>query len=105
ATAQGTGPCGASTRNSKKNFGDRFGSVEARCPMISELSKEEPVAELSALLGVARSGYYAWLKGRPHPRAQSNERLWEEIREVFKEHRGNYGSPRITRQLRGQGRA
>jgi putative transposase len=71
--------------------------------MIRELSREESVADLCALLGVARSGYYAWGKGRPSARARSNQLLLAAIRQAFKEHRGNYGSPRITATLRAQG--
>jgi transposase InsO family protein len=71
--------------------------------MIRELSREESVADLCALLSVARSSYYAWLQGRQSARAQSNLLLLAEIRQAFKESRGNYGSPRITAALRAQG--
>lgn len=71
--------------------------------MIRELSREESVADLCALLGVARSGYYAWLKGRQSARARSNQLLLAEIRQAFKDHRGAYGSPRITAALRAKG--
>jgi transposase InsO family protein len=71
--------------------------------MICELSREESVADLCALLGVARGGYYAWLKGRQSERAKSNQLLLAEIRQAFKDHRGNYGSPRITAALRAKG--
>jgi putative transposase len=71
--------------------------------MIRELSREESVADLCALLDVARSGYYAWLQGRQSARARSNQLLLAAIRQAFKEHRGNYGSPRITAALRAQG--
>lgn len=71
--------------------------------MIRELSSQESVADLCALLGVARSAYYAWCRGRESTRAVSNRLLLEQIRQAFKKHRGNYGSPRITRHLRTQG--
>jgi len=71
--------------------------------MIRELSREESVADLCALLGVARSGYYTWLKGRPSARSESNRLLLEQIRQAFKEHHGAYGSPRITEALCAQG--
>jgi transposase InsO family protein len=71
--------------------------------MIRELSREESVADLCALLDVARSGYYAWLKGRSSARARSNQLLLAAIRQAFKDNRGNYGSPRITATLRAQG--
>src|SRR4030095_3855944 len=71
--------------------------------MIRELSGEQPAGPLCELLGVGRSGYYGWLRGRPSARRATNRLLLEEIRQVFKVHRGNYGSPRITQALRGQG--
>jgi putative transposase len=71
--------------------------------MIRELSKEESARKLCLLLGVARSGYYAWLKGKPSTNAVKNQWLLEEIRREFAAHRGNYGSPRITRVLQAQG--
>jgi transposase InsO family protein len=71
--------------------------------MIRELSREQCAGPLCELLGVARSGYYDWLRGRQNARAAANRGLLEQIRQVFKVHRGNYGSPRITQALRGQG--
>lgn len=71
--------------------------------MIRELSSAEPVRELCSLLGVARSGYYEWLQGKESARAASNRLLVEQIRQSFQAHRGNYGSPRITQELRRQG--
>ena len=71
--------------------------------MIRELSKEYPVRELCELLEVARSGYYHWLEGKESITAAKNRLLVEQIHQLFKVHRGNYGSPRITRELREQG--
>lgn len=71
--------------------------------MIRELSREEAAGALCALLGVARSGYYDWLRGRQSVRAAANGLLLEEIRQVFAAHRGTYGSPRITQALRRRG--
>jgi putative transposase len=52
---------------------------------------------------VSRSGYYQWQKDEAGPRAQANRRLGEQIGEVFAAHKGRYGSPRVTRALRGSG--
>ena len=71
--------------------------------MIRELSKEELVHELCELLGVARSGYYQWLECKQSARTLKNQVLLQAIREVFHAHRSNYGSPRITQELRAQG--
>jgi len=71
--------------------------------MIRELSSEQPTGPLCRLLGVARSGYYAWLQGAESANDMKNRLLLEQIRQLFKASRGNYGSPRITQQLRGLG--
>lgn len=71
--------------------------------MIRELSREQTVRELCDLLEVARSGYYQWLEGKESATAARNRQLVEQIHQLFKAHRGNYGSPRITHELRGQG--
>lgn len=71
--------------------------------MIRELSREQASGPLCELLGVARSGYYGWLRGKESARAATNRLLLEQIRQVFNTHRGNYGSPRITEELRAQG--
>ncbi len=75
----------------------------ARYAMIERLSREYPVRLLCRELRVARSGYYAWRRGRQTPRQQANRKLSEEIQAVYNAKRGNYGSPRITRELRRAG--
>jgi putative transposase len=63
------------------------------------------VAEWCHLLGVARSGYYAWRRHTPTPRQAMNAGLSTLIEQVFAEHKGRYGSPRITAALRREGHA
>src|SRR5579862_288353 len=72
--------------------------------MIEELSKEHGVRELCELLEVTRSGYYAWSRGQESGREVANRLVVEEIKEVFEAKRGRYGSPRVTEELRRQGR-
>jgi putative transposase len=56
------------------------------------------------LFGVSRSGFYAW-KGRPEARrTRDDAELVVEIKAASKVGRGNYGSPRIHRELRANGR-
>lgn len=74
-----------------------------RYRMIEELSQTHAVGALCQLLGVTRSGYYAWRRGRETPRDLQNRKLTEEIKAVFEAKRGRYGSPRITEELRRQG--
>lgn len=60
------------------------------------------VEELCRVLGVARSGYYAW-RGRPlSARRCQDQWLLVQIRRCYAESRGCYGSPRIYRDLRAQ---
>jgi len=58
---------------------------------------------MSELLEVTRSGYYEWFKRVPSTRVLRHQYLIEEIKRVFKQHIGNYGSPRITQQLYDEG--
>lgn len=56
------------------------------------------------LLGVSRSGYYAWRR-RParSSRAQADAVLERRISEIHKRSRGTYGRPRIHAELASQG--
>lgn len=58
---------------------------------------------LCTLLNLSRSGFYAWHKGQLSPRALGNETLMDEIRRVYAEGRGEYGSPTICQTLRQEG--
>ena len=70
---------------------------------IAEYEKEYPVSRMCAVLGVSRSGYYAW-RGRPmSQRAQANAQLLAAIRAAYQASRETYGSPRIHAQLQRQG--
>ena len=64
---------------------------------------EHRIATMARVLGVSRSGYYAW-KTRPlSPRARTDELLKKEISDVHARHHGAYGAPRIHRELQRQG--
>lgn len=62
-----------------------------------------PVEKMCLLLGVSRSGYYAYGRQGYGIRRKANERILEEIKRSYKEGRGAYGSPRITTDLRERG--
>jgi putative transposase len=68
-----------------------------------KLAKEYPIKQLSQTLEVARSGYYRWRQGPSSAREKANAQLLQEIKRVHKATRGNYGSPRVTRELRQGG--
>lgn len=55
------------------------------------------------VLQVSRSGYYRWLNRKPSQRQLDNQRLDEQIREIYDQSKGRYGSPKITHELRDQG--
>jgi putative transposase len=61
------------------------------------------VATLCRLLGVSRSGYYAWRQRPPSARACANQELTRHIRAVHEQSRGTYGAPRIWADLRDRG--
>ena len=62
-----------------------------------------PVARACRVLQVARSGYYQWLHAEPSGRSIDDAVLAAEIKEVFHQHKGRYGAPRIRRALRSHG--
>ena len=56
------------------------------------------------VLGVSRSGYYAWVKrvtGPPAGRAAQDRVLLEQIRAIHAEF-AFYGAPRVHRELRAK---
>lgn len=55
------------------------------------------------LLAVSRSGYYAWSKRNKSSRSRENEELTMEIRHVYEEGQGSYGSPTIVHTLKERG--
>ncbi len=61
------------------------------------------VKRMSKVLGVSRSGYYAWRVRRPSARQQDNEHLLERIWDAHNGSRRLYGSPRITAEINEQG--
>ncbi len=71
--------------------------------MIEELSVQFSIKECCVALSVSRSGYYQWVRAEPSLRAKAEEKLLEQIVEVFAANKERYGSPRVTRELRQQG--
>ena len=61
------------------------------------------IEQMSRVLGVSRSGYYAWCRRPLSRRAQANQRLVSRIREAHQASRHTYGSPRIHAVLKRQG--
>lgn len=65
--------------------------------------QEYSVKRMSKVLGVSRSGYYAWKGRAPSIREQADEGLLVEIRSAYHGSRKTYGSPRIHAYLRRKG--
>jgi putative transposase len=63
-----------------------------------------PIEVQCAVLGVSRSGYYAWTRRPEPPRAMEDATLVAEIKAAHKTGRESYGSPRVHRELRAKGR-
>jgi putative transposase len=62
-----------------------------------------PHAVACRALGVSRSWFYKHKDGMLTARAARREALAAEVRRLFAAHRGTYGSPRITADLRAAG--
>ena len=64
---------------------------------------EYPIATMCRLLGVSPSGYYAWVKRQPSPRAEADTALTVEIRVAHIASHGTYGAPRVHAELAAKG--
>jgi putative transposase len=62
-----------------------------------------PYATACRALGVSQGWFYKWRHGDPSPRHARRAKLKVEIGRLFAAHRGTYGSPRITADLRAAG--
>jgi transposase InsO family protein len=74
-----------------------------RFAFIAQHAEEFPVDLMCEVLGVSRSGYYAWRDRPLSATALRREQLVEQIRTAHAESRQVYGSPRIRAELRAQG--
>jgi putative transposase len=62
-----------------------------------------PVSTMCRILGVTRSGFYAWRK-RPKPaRVRRDAQLAATVAAVHQRSRRTYGSPRVHRELKARG--
>ena len=62
-----------------------------------------PHAVSCRALGVSQAWFYKWRNGNQSPRQRRRAELAAAIRKLFGDHRGSYGSPRITADLRELG--
>ena len=66
---------------------------------IAAKKAEHPIKTMCRVLGVSRSGFHAWQRRPPSPRALEDARLSARIAELFALRRKVYGSPRIWADL------
>lgn len=62
-----------------------------------------PVGKMCKVFNVSRSAYYAWQNGKSSKRTTSNNTMIKEIRVVYNNSKGTYGSPRIAKELNSKG--
>jgi putative transposase len=74
-----------------------------RFQLIGNHRDEFPVTRMCEVLDVSPSGYYAWRGRPPSAREMANRELVKKIEAVYNDNYGIYGSPRIYRELKGQG--
>ena len=55
------------------------------------------------VLSVSIGGFYAWLKRPPSAREREDGEITQQIVNIYQQHQGRYGSPRIHEQLRDEG--
>ena len=61
------------------------------------------MTRLCRTFGVTRAGYYAWRQRPVSLRRRQDRALLEEMRAIFEDSGGTYGSPRIHESLAGRG--
>ena len=79
------------------------GRVRATYEFIKAQQQKHSVKMMCRVLGVARSGYYDWLKQPISDRAKEDARLLRLIRTSFTASHSIYGAPRIFLDLREAG--
>lgn len=75
-----------------------------RYAFIETHEKMHSVKQMCKSLEVSRSGYYAWCKRPASQRAEANQALLQEIKNIHQTSRKTYGSPRIHAELQTQGK-
>jgi putative transposase len=75
-----------------------------RFRFIEDRRVDYPVRVMCDVLEVSSAGYYAWRSRPESGRSAENRELLEDIRQVHRDNRGRYGSPRVHVELKAQGR-
>jgi hypothetical protein len=75
----------------------------SRFRFVEDHAATHEVKRLCHALGVSTSGYYAWRRRGPSPRAIADEVLLAQIRTIHRDSRRTYGAPRVHGQLARRG--
>jgi len=75
-----------------------------RFRFIEDRRADYPVRMLCDVLEVSPAGYYAWRSRPESRRSTANHQLVSDIKRVYRNAYGRYGSPRIHQELKAQGR-
>jgi putative transposase len=70
---------------------------------IEEHRDEFEITIMCRVLQVSRSGYYAWRQRPVSARKMANDKLKDQIKEIYQQSRQTYGSPRIHAELSENG--
>ena len=76
----------------------------SRYRFIAAEKAHHSVVLLCRVLGVAKSAFYAWQRQKLSARAQVDEQLIEQIKDIYDDSRCTYGAPRVHAELRRRGR-
>ena len=74
-----------------------------RCEFIQEHEGEHAVKLLCEVMGIGRSGYYAWKQRKPGERAVEDTVMKSMMQPVYTESKHTYGSRRIKASLKKAG--
>lgn len=74
-----------------------------RFQFIKENQNHINVKKACKLLNVSRSGYYKYISWKPSSHTIENNLIRAEIKQIFDEHKGRYGSSRISKELENKG--
>jgi putative transposase len=72
--------------------------------VIKQQSAFHSIQRLCSALGLSPNSYYQWLKRPVDIRHREDQALSEDIKRIFKKSRSTYGSPRMQRALREEGK-
>jgi transposase InsO family protein len=76
----------------------------SRYRFIAVEKAQHSVVRLCRVLGVTKSAFYAWQRQRSSARAQVDEQLGKDIKEIYDASHCTYGAPRVHAELRNRGK-